>query len=198
MRAKKDTNVEMQAGDYAKFPVNQPPALESADLPELLEEDIAGFLEMAQMMMATKAVPFAGQAATDEKAKSLAEESYLAILRAEGEHRREKSPSLIQNEEASDPEWKYKDIKTPPPWLEYTHTKGGLPTTRPPAVPKMIPPPPPLAFPANSYTSRHSGPYAPQPVPSYSIGAPPPVPAANWLPLAAYIQPPKDAVQPDQ
>lgn len=95
------------------------------------------------------------------------------------------------------PPWKYTDIKSPPDWLQYTHTKGGLPSTKPPAVPRMIPPPPPQAFPQFSYARPPGGPYSPPPVPTYSISSPPPVAAATWLPLAAYIQPPKDQPNPE-
>jgi hypothetical protein len=202
-------NVPKVAGDHVKFPVNAPPAY-NAGLPELTDEDIAGFLEMAQTMTSTTAEPYFSHEAQHEPPQSLESSSYEAILRAEREHRHS-SPSLLQvpdgaaeaaaaeNDlpDSDTPDWKYTDMKSPPAWLQYSHTQGGLPTTRPPVVPQMLPPPPPLAFPAFSYTSRHTGPYAPQPVPSYSIGSPPPVPAANWVPLAAYIQPPRDAPNPE-
>lgn len=205
-----------QAGSYAKFPVPAPPEHTLTGLPDLSDEDIVNFLEQARSMTGSRA-PFVQHPEATELEPSLAEQAYKTMMQAEETYRRNlrnqkaNPPSLLQTkstlksrsgmrvkakEEGGDPEWKYKDIKTPPPWLEYTHTQGGLPTTQPPGVPKMLPPPPPLAFPTFSYTSRNSGPYAPQPVPSYSIGAPPPVPAATWLPLAAYIQPPKDGEDP--
>ncbi len=105
-----------------------------------------------------------------------------------------RSRTRVKDEEG--PEWKYKDIKSPPDWLQYTHTQGGLPTTKPPAVPRMIPPPPPQAFPQFSYARPPGGPYSPPPVPTYSISSPPPVAASTWLPLAAYIQPPSDQPNP--
>lgn len=132
------------------------------------------------------------QALALARAEAHAQSRQQAVAKAKAKGR-----SRTGARDGDGPEWKYKDIKSPPDWLVYDHTKGGLPTTKPPAVPRMVPPPPPQAFPQFSYARPQGGPYSPPPVPTYSISSPPPVAASAWLPLSAYIQPPEGQPNPE-
>jgi hypothetical protein len=66
----------------------------------------------------------------------------------------------------------------------------GLPLTKPPPVPAMVPPPPP--FPASL---DNKGPYAGQgqdyspPAPTYGLPRPPPAALPRWIPWTAYYVP---------
>lgn len=91
-------------------------------------------------------------------------------------------------------EWTYSDTAAPPSWLQAS-TDGlqGLPTTKPPPVPRMPPPPPPQPTPTwMSPFDEHQTPVFPQsttPAPFYGMGPAPPGPPANYLPLDAFLSP---------
>jgi len=191
----------------------------STGMPDITQEDIAFFLEQAHTLTEqqrasvrtiwdAKALPrFAEsrssiqqylQAAADTAAHFQSQTNLKSKQREDGGGEGGQGGGEGGDGGAGEkkPPWKYTDIKNPPEWLKYDQTQGGLPSTRPPAVPRMIPPPPPRAYPQFSYARPTGGPYSPPPVPTYSISSPPPVAASTWLPLAAYIQPPTDQPNP--
>ena len=91
-------------------------------------------------------------------------------------------------------EWTYSDTSAPPSWLQpSTDGLQGLPTTKPPPVPRMPPPPPPQPTPTwMSPFDEHQTPVFPQsttPAPFYGMGPAPPGPPANYLPLDAFLSP---------
>jgi len=116
-------------------------------------------------------------------------------------------------------EWTYSDVTKPPSWLKLSLTYPGLPTTKPPPVPQMIPPPPPAPFPSFSYNQAAQPPlwleppsWAPQqdvqgiagsigggagsqyhpygpPPPSYALASPPPHAMPSWFPLGYFLKP---------
>lgn len=91
-------------------------------------------------------------------------------------------------------EWTYSDTESPPAWLvPEADAKQGVPTTKPPPVPRMPPPPPPTPTPTwMSPFDEHQTPVFPQsstPAPFYGMGPPPPMPPANYLPLDTFMSP---------
>lgn len=169
------------------MPANAAPAPHMPLLPDLSEDDIFSFLEQARVLTGRKQPVPAANADADAGA-SFAESgaSAKAGVKDGG------APPVAP--------WMYMNTMDPPLWLRFNLSSvSGMPTTRPPPVPAMLPPPPPVMFPEFSYTRPMQGPYAPArtAVPAYSMSSPPPVPAAQWIPLSAYIQPPGDSPNPE-
>lgn len=164
------------------------------DAPELRDEDIAMFLEAQEMFEKTsppldKLKSSLTAAENDGHSSAAMNPSSRASSYIQSQaHVKAKTMNEIE---------KYEDVNAPPSWLDpaATQEKGGLPLTKPPEVPKMLPPPPPLPWPKFSY-ARPPGPYNPPPIPQYSVADPPPMPAVTWIPLAAYVQPPSEAATP--
>jgi hypothetical protein len=161
-------------------------------LPDLSVDDIMMFLEQAREITGNKAekAPLPSLNGDSKPQASFAETDAQAKTGAQA--KAADAPPIAY--------WMYMNQLEPPLWLRFNLSSlTGMPTTRPPPVPKMLPPPPPVLFPEFAYTRPMAGPYAPPrtAVPAYSMSAPPPVPAAQWVPLSAYIQPPGDTPDPE-
>ncbi len=169
-----------------------PPA--GMNLPELSDDEIFSFLEHARSLKAAAAArdPARGASFAETASKTATSAGTGSKAETQAQNGGGGAPPIAP--------WMYLNPLDPPAWLRFNLSSlSGMPVTRPPPVPRMMPPPPPVMFPEFSYTRPAQGPYAPPrtAVPAYSMSMPPAVPAAQWIPLSAYIQPPRDVPTPD-